>query len=93
MIWLNSPRTCGRWFLATLAVMQMLAMVMFAPAADARGGGHGFGHGFGHGGRGGMGRVHWVGGRKMANDDHATVASKELDTLLSTKLKSICKGC
>ena len=35
--------------------------------------------------------AHFAGGRR--NDAYAKAASNELDKLLNTKIKSICRGC
>jgi hypothetical protein len=59
----------------------------FTAAAEARGGGHGFGRGVSaHGAR-------FAGDRRHGNDSYIKAASDERDKLLTTKIKSICKGC
>lgn len=62
--------------------------------ADARGG-HGFGgHGSRHGfGGRGMHGAEFSGGRRHGNDAYAKAASGEIDRLLNTRIKSICRGC
>lgn len=79
-------------FCATLAAAAIVASSI-APAA-ARGGGHGgFHHGLsgGYAMRGGSGS--FAGDRRHANDTYVTAASKDLDKVLDTKIKSICRGC
>jgi hypothetical protein len=62
-------------------------MAALTAAAEARGGGHGFGRGLSSHG------AHFVGGRRHGDDPYIKAASDERDKLLTTKLKSICKGC
>ena len=70
--------TLGLAFLATLT-----------SSADARGI-HGIGRNFGgHGTHG----PQFSGDRRHGNDAHIKAASDERDKLLTTKLKSICRGC
>jgi hypothetical protein len=62
----------------------------FAVSAEARGGGHGYSRGFvGHG----MHGAHFVGDSRHGNDTYIKAASDEREKLLTTKLKSICRGC
>jgi hypothetical protein len=57
--------------------------------ADARGG-HGMNGEFaGHGAHG----AEFTGGRRHGNDSYIKAASDEREKLLTTKLKSICRGC
>jgi hypothetical protein len=71
--------------IAALTIFAVLAAGM--ASAEARGGGHGFGRGvFGH-------AAHFEGGRRHGNDAYIKAASDERDKLLTTKLKSICRGC
>jgi hypothetical protein len=56
----------------------------FMAAAEARGGGHGFGRGV---------SARFAGDRRHGNDSYIKAASDERDKLLTTKLKSICRGC
>jgi hypothetical protein len=70
--------TLGLVFLATLTF-----------SADARGI-HGMGREFGgHGAHG----PQFSGDRRRGNDAYTKAASDERDKLLTTKLKSICRGC
>jgi hypothetical protein len=79
---------------ARLATVATIVTVSFSAAfmasAQARGGGHGYGRSFiGHG----MHGARFVGGRHHGNDTYIKAASDERDKLLTTKLKSICRGC
>jgi hypothetical protein len=79
---------------APLAIVTTILTVTlsaaFAVSAEARGGGQGYGRGFvGHS----MHGAHFVGGRRHGNDTYIKAASDERDKLLTTKLKSICRGC
>jgi hypothetical protein len=94
--------------LAGLALLAAVLELSAAPSAVARGG-HGFGgrgfggHGFGgyglhmhmtsHVGGGGMPGSEFAGGRRAANDKYVKASSAEMDKLLNTKIKSICRGC
>jgi hypothetical protein len=70
--------TLGLAFLTTLTL-----------PADARGG-----HGLGRGSGGhGMHGAQFAGDRRHGNDAYTKAASDEQDTLLNSKLKSICRGC
>jgi hypothetical protein len=69
-------------------VLTLAFLTMSALSADARG--HGFNHAFaGHG----MHAPQFAGGRRRSNDDHIQAASQERDKLLSSQIKSICRGC
>jgi hypothetical protein len=71
---------------ATLVVV----WASLAPPAEARGGGRGFARGFsGHGGHG----PQFAGGRRHGNDASIKAASEDRDKLLTTQIKSICRGC
>jgi hypothetical protein len=59
-------------------------------SADARGG-HGLARGFGSGH--GMHGPQFAGDRHHRNDAYTKAVSDERDKLLSSKLKSICRGC
>jgi hypothetical protein len=66
-------------------------MAGFVLPADARGGGRGFsGHGRSdHGGHGPL----FAAGRRYGNDAYVKSASDDRDKLLTTRIKSICRGC
>jgi hypothetical protein len=67
-------------------------MTMAAPA-KARGG-HGIHHGFGgHEMPGADSGGSFAGNRRRGNDAYVKAASEEVDKLLNTKIKSICRGC
>jgi hypothetical protein len=68
------------------AVLAAVLMAGFVLPADARGGGHGFS---GHGRHG----PQFAGGRRHGNDAYVKSASDDRDKLLTTKIKSICRGC
>jgi hypothetical protein len=68
------------------AVLGIALLTALTLPADARGG-HDMGQGFaGHGPQG-------AGGRRHGNDNYIKAASEDRDKLLTTKLKSICRGC
>jgi hypothetical protein len=70
----------------------ILSMVM-AASAEARGG-HGFHHGFGgHEVHGADGSGSFASDRRHGDDAYVKAAAEEEDKLLSTKIKSICRGC
>jgi hypothetical protein len=82
-------------FVVVAAAVGLAFLTALTQAAEARGG-HGFGRGVGgHGfGGGGMRGAASAGDhRRPANDAYAKSASDEEDKLLSSKLKSICRGC
>jgi hypothetical protein len=66
-------------------------LAALTPPAHARGGGHGFGGSYG--GHGGLHGAHFAAGGRHGNDPYIKAASDERDKLLTTKLKSICRGC
>ena len=69
------------------AVMALLTALM--PPANARGS-HGMNGEFaGHGAHG----AEFAGGHRHGNDSYIKAASDERDKRLTTKLKSICRGC
>jgi hypothetical protein len=71
---------------ATLGLVFLAALTF---SADARGI-HGVGREFGsHGTH----RPQFSGDRRRGNDAYTKAASDERDKLLTTKLKSICRGC
>jgi hypothetical protein len=70
------------------AVLTLAFLTMSAFSADARG--HGFNHAFA--GRGVHG-PQFAGGRRHDNDNYIKAASQERDKLLSSQIKSICRGC
>jgi hypothetical protein len=72
-----------------IAAVTIAAVVLtqLVASAEARGGGHGFGRGLrGHG-------AHFAGGDRHGDDAYVKAASADRDKLLTTKLKSICRGC
>jgi hypothetical protein len=74
---------------AVVAATLGLAFLTSTFSADARGI-HGIGRDFGgHGTRG----PQFSGDRRHGNDAYIKAASDERDKLLTTKLKSICRGC
>jgi hypothetical protein len=76
-------------FIRPVIVAAALAAVLtagFVLPADARGGGRGFS---GHGRHGSQ----FAGGRRHGNDAYVKSASDDRDKLLTTKIKSICRGC
>jgi hypothetical protein len=73
---------------ASVIALGVTILIGFAASADARGGG-----GHDHGAIGGPDRGAGSGGRRHGNDSYMKAASKERDKLLSTQLKSICRGC
>lgn len=85
------------------AIMLLAAALATADAASAlaRGGhgggrgGHAGGHGIhlGHGSAGGIGGGSFARGGRNTNDKHVHAASDELDKLLNTRMKNICRGC
>ncbi len=84
-----------------VALASLLLIVAASPAAMARGG-HGFrgahfgGSRLGGGGAyagGGMHGAQFAGGQRTANDKYVKAASDEMDKLLNTRIKSICRGC
>jgi hypothetical protein len=82
MCWMTQRQ---QWFEMTrmigiAAVMALLAAWMLP--AEARGG-------HGHGPQG----AEFAGGRRHGNDSYIKAASDEREKLLTTKLKSICRGC
>ena len=88
-----------KWFgMARLALVASIAAVVLAALAlpaDARGGGHGrggFAMGRGLGGHGTSG-AQFASGRRHGNDSYIKAASDDRDKLLTTQLKSICRGC
>ncbi len=80
---------------AATGIAALLIGATVLPAA-ARGG-HGLGHHFGgHGfGRGfhSAGTSSFASSGKRTDDPYVKAASDELDKLLDTKMKSICRGC
>jgi hypothetical protein len=83
--WIARTPRCAV-FTATLGLV-FLATSTFS--ADARGI-HGMGREFGsHGTRG----PQFSGDQRRGNDAYTKAASDERDKLLTTKLKSICRGC
>jgi hypothetical protein len=73
----------------SIIALGLTVLIGFAASAEARGGGghaHGAVESSEHGARSG-------GGRRHGNDSYMKAASQERDKLLSTKLKSICRGC
>ena len=80
--------------LAAAAFLGAALVTISTFPADARGG-HGFGgHGSRHGfGGRGMHGAKFSGGRRHGNDAYAKAASAEIDRLLNTRIKSICRGC
>jgi len=71
--------------IAVVTIAAVLATLV--ASAEARGGGHGFGRGlFRHG-------EHFAGDSRHGNDAYIKAASDERDKLLTSKLKSICRGC
>jgi hypothetical protein len=85
--WFEIARTARRAGVAATLGMALLAAL--ALPADARGG-HGMDRDFaGHGPHG----TEVAGGRRHGNDSYMKAASEERDKLLTTKLKSICRGC
>jgi hypothetical protein len=63
--------------------MTLVALLTLSAAPAVARGGHGRG---GHG-------MHGAGGRSHGNDAYANAASQELDRLMNTRIKSICRGC
>ena len=80
--WFEIARTTG-----IAAVMALLTASM--PPANARGS-HGMNGEFA--GRGAHG-AEFTGGRRHGNDSYVKAASDEREKLLTTKHKSICRGC
>jgi hypothetical protein len=77
----------ARLVVATLMGAALLATL--ADPADARGV-----HGLVRGSSGdGLHGAPLAGGRRHGNDSYVKAASDERDRLLTTKLKSICRGC
>jgi hypothetical protein len=73
----------------SIIALGLTILIGFAASAQARGGGghaHEAAEWSEHGARSG-------GGRRHGNDNYMKAASQERDKLLSTKLKSICRGC
>jgi len=70
---------------AGIAIILATLIASYGNSVEARGD-----HGFGRGDHG-MHGAHLAGGRR--NDAYAKAASNELDKLLNTKIKSICRGC
>jgi hypothetical protein len=69
------------------AVFVAAVLAILTASAEARGGGHGFSRGLsGHG-------APFAGGHRHGNDAYIKAASDERDKLLTTRLKSICRGC
>jgi hypothetical protein len=80
--WFEIARITGIAAVLTLLTGSMLP-------ADARGA-HGMNGEFaGHGAHG----SELTGGRRHGNDSYMKAASDEREKLLTTKLKSICRGC
>jgi hypothetical protein len=82
-----------QWFemarLTGIAGVMALLLAASAHQADARGG-HAINGDFaGHGAHG----AEFAGGRRHGNDNYIKAASDEREKLLTTKLKSICRGC
>ncbi len=77
------------------AAFLAVALLMISTFPAAARGGHGFGgHGSRHGfGERGMHGAEFSGGRRHGNDAYAKAASGEIDRLLNTQIKSICRGC
>jgi hypothetical protein len=79
------PLSIVRTALVAAAMAAMLTAGFVLPA-DARGGGRGFS---GHGRHG----PQFAGGRRHGNDAYVKSASDERDMLLTSRIKSICRGC
>jgi hypothetical protein len=80
-----------RFEIARAIGIAALLALLTAPThqADARGG-HGMNGDFaGHGAH----SAEFAGGRRHGNDSYIKAASDEREKLLTTKLKSICRGC
>lgn len=75
--------------IATLVLGFVIYAVTLLPA-EARGGVHVFGHAYSSFGSRG---AHFAAGRHYGNDQYIKASSNDLDKLLSTKLKGICRGC
>jgi hypothetical protein len=80
--WFEMARITG-----IVAIMALLTASTHQ--ADARGG-HGINGDFA--GRGAHG-AEFASGRRHGNDNYIKAASDEREKLLTTKLKSICRGC
>lgn len=70
---------------AAVAILGTALLAALSHPADARGV-HRFGRSFG-------GHGTFAGGRRHGNDTYIKAASDERDKLLTTRLKSICRGC
>ena len=77
-----------------VALVALAGGLAIPHSADARGG-HGGGRGLHarHGGGGGMSGSGLASDRKHADDKYVKESSEELDKVLDTKIKNICRGC
>jgi hypothetical protein len=77
--------------LPSVVVIALAALVASSAAPAVARGGHGFGRGGHEIHADGMHGAHMAGGR--GNDAYAKAASQELDKVLNSQVKSICRGC
>jgi hypothetical protein len=83
------------WFKGLCATFAAAVIVAISLAPIEARGGHGrggFHHGLG-GGYAARGGSSFATDRRHANDAHVKAASNDLDNVLNTKIKSICRGC